>query len=205
MLLHWFWSFKCLWLTDAVVHRGQGSTLSSPISDPRAELRLSLPSNSLSEGRRGGGVLRTYGDNSCTKIRLEMEPAAAISRTGSLTNGSPIPKVQNIESGAKETAVPSRKSLEDLGRMVFPHILRGYTSCFDSLFFDLSEVIFWKAVAVLQITIMLCVRSFWCTFCTHILKEDGYFVTNCIKIGVRHSCSCLSVMVAGREYWLLRN
>ena len=95
--------------------------MSSPISDPRAELRLSLPSNSMSEGRRGGGVLRTYGDSSCARVHLEMEPAAAISRTGSLTNGSPIPKVQNIESGSKET-VPSRKSLEDLGRMVFPQI-----------------------------------------------------------------------------------
>jgi hypothetical protein len=76
----------------------------------------------MSEGRRGGGVLRTYGDSSCARVHLEMEPAAAISRTGSLTNGSPIPKVQNIESASKET-VPSRKSLEDLGRMVFPQIL----------------------------------------------------------------------------------
>lgn len=73
--------------------RGQGSTMSSPISDPHADLRLSLPSNSLSEGRRGGGVLRTYGESTSGRQRLEIEPASAISRSGSLTNGNSVAKV----------------------------------------------------------------------------------------------------------------
>ena len=68
--------------------------MSSPVSDPHAELRLSLPSNSLSEGRRGGGVLRTYGEAASGRLRLEIEPAAAISRSGSLTNGTCVAKVQ---------------------------------------------------------------------------------------------------------------
>jgi hypothetical protein len=101
--------------SEPVVNRGQGSTLSSPMSDPHADLRLSLPSNSLNEGRRGGGVLRTYGEITSGRLRLEMEPASAISRSGSLTNGSAVPK-NNIEPGTKDAA-PSRKSLEDLGRM----------------------------------------------------------------------------------------
>ncbi|XP_024363014.1 protein MICRORCHIDIA 7 isoform X2 [Physcomitrium patens] len=94
--------------------RGQGSTMSSPISDPHAELRLSLPSNSMSEGRKIGGVLRTYGDGTSIRLRPEYEPAPAISRSGSLTNGTCV--VKNNEPGPKE-GVPSRKSLEDLGRM----------------------------------------------------------------------------------------
>uniref|UniRef100_A0A7I4BZY0 Morc S5 domain-containing protein n=1 Tax=Physcomitrium patens TaxID=3218 RepID=A0A7I4BZY0_PHYPA len=96
---------------ECVVIRGQGSTMSSPISDPHADLRLSLPSNSLSEGRRGGGVLRTYGESTSGRQRLEIEPASAISRSGSLTNGNSVAKVN--ESVPKD----SRKSLEDLGRM----------------------------------------------------------------------------------------
>ncbi|KAG0553359.1 hypothetical protein M758_12G005500 [Ceratodon purpureus] len=99
---------------EGVLNRGQGSTMSSPVSDPHAELRLSLPSNSLSEGRRGGGVLRTYGEAASGRLRLEIEPAAAISRSGSLTNGTCVAK--GNEPGPKEGA-PSRKSLEDLGRM----------------------------------------------------------------------------------------
>jgi hypothetical protein len=68
--------------------------MSSPNSDPHAELRLSLPSNSMSEGRRGGGgVLRTYGEGASGRLRLEIEPAAAISRSGSLTNGTSVAKV----------------------------------------------------------------------------------------------------------------
>lgn len=77
------------------MNRGQGSTMSSPNSDPHAELRLSLPTNSFSEGRRGGGVLRTYGEGASGRLRLEIEPAAAISRSGSLTNGTSVAKVQS--------------------------------------------------------------------------------------------------------------
>lgn len=73
--------------------RAHGSTMSSPISDPHADLRLSLPSNSMSEGRKGGGVLRTYGEGTSGRLRLEIEPAPAISRSGSLTNGTSVPKV----------------------------------------------------------------------------------------------------------------
>lgn len=67
--------------------------MSSPISDPYAELRLSLPTNTLSECRRGGGILRTYGEGTSGRLRLEIEPAAAVSRSGSLTNGIFVAKV----------------------------------------------------------------------------------------------------------------
>lgn len=81
-------------LVEAIIPKGQMSALSSPISDPRAELRLSLPSQPSSEARRAQGVLRTYGDNSAARLRLDTEPAAAISRSGSLSNGtSATPKV----------------------------------------------------------------------------------------------------------------
>ncbi|XP_073386683.1 protein MICRORCHIDIA 7 isoform X2 [Physcomitrium patens] len=96
---------------DIIMNRGQGSTMSSPISDPYAELRLSLPTNTLSECRRGGGILRTYGEGTSGRLRLEIEPAAAVSRSGSLTNGIFVAKVN--DSVPKD----SRKSLEDLGRM----------------------------------------------------------------------------------------
>ncbi|XP_024364057.1 protein MICRORCHIDIA 7 isoform X2 [Physcomitrium patens] len=110
---------------EAAMNKGQGSTMSSPISDPHAELRLSLPSNSMSEGRRTGGVLRTYGEGTSGRLRLEIEPASAISRSGSLNNGTCM--VKNNEPGPKET-VPSRKSLEDLGRMVLS-LFYMLTSC----------------------------------------------------------------------------
>jgi len=91
--LHGYDSCNAFSYAEAVVNRGQGSTMSSPMSDPHAELRLSLPSNSMNEGRRGGGVLRTYGEGTSGRLRLEIEPASAISRSGSLTNGTSVPKV----------------------------------------------------------------------------------------------------------------
>ena len=48
----------------------------------------------MSEGRRSGGVLRTYGEGTSGRLRLEMESTPpAISRSGSLTNGNSVPKV----------------------------------------------------------------------------------------------------------------
>ncbi|KAG0598000.1 hypothetical protein M758_12G036800 [Ceratodon purpureus] len=98
-----------------VLNRGQGSRMSSRVSDAHAELRLSLPSNLSSEGRRGGGVLQTYGEVASGSLRLETEPAAAISGSGSLTNGTSTSK-QGNEPGFKEVA-PTIETLEELGRM----------------------------------------------------------------------------------------
>jgi hypothetical protein len=104
--------------TEVVVHRRQAPSISPPVSEPPEESTRIVGDARIAGIRVASdrGVLLTYGDHSLVKShRQDVEPTAAISRSGSLSNGTSGVSKGN-EPGPKEI-VPGRKSLEDLGRM----------------------------------------------------------------------------------------
>ncbi|CAM6036029.1 unnamed protein product [Sphagnum compactum] len=103
---------------EVVVHRRQAPSISPPVSEPPEESTRIVGDARIAGIRVASdrGVLLTYGDHSLVKShRQDVEPTAAISRSGSLSNGTSGVSKGN-EPGPKEI-VPGRKSLEDLGRM----------------------------------------------------------------------------------------
>jgi len=74
-----------------VVHRRQAPSISPPVSEPPEESTRIVGDARIAGIRVASdrGVLLTYGDHSLVKShRQDVEPTAAISRSGSLSNGT---------------------------------------------------------------------------------------------------------------------
>ncbi len=72
------------------MHRRQAPSISPPVSEPPEESTRIVGDARIAGIRMASdrGVLLTYGNHSLVKSRQDVEPTAAISRSGSLSNGT---------------------------------------------------------------------------------------------------------------------